>query len=189
MELFFITGNQIKVQEAQKYCEGITFIQQKIELQEIQNSDIAAIALDKAQKAFEITKKPLVVSDNGWLIPAIKGFPGPFMKYINQWFEPQDFLNLMLYKTDRTIIARDVIVYMDKHGHHVIQRDMSGKILYTPKGASGHSLDKVISFSPSGKSIAEFKDEGGFGFDDTENAWHLLSQWVKTESFQNRFSR
>lgn len=35
--------------------------------------------------------------------PTLGGLPGPHMKFINEWFTPQDFLNLMQGKVGRTI--------------------------------------------------------------------------------------
>ena len=113
--IVYVTGNQSKIDTAQQYLikKEITVTQEKVAIDEIQSENIEEVALDKAKKAYKALQKPLLVNDAGWIIPALNGFPGPFMKYMNKWLTAEDFLNLMKGKVDNTVILREVYVYSD----------------------------------------------------------------------------
>lgn len=98
----YATGNQGKINTAQKALSpyGVELEGTKLNIIEPQTDSIEEISLSKAKQAYKLVKKPIFVSDSGWYIIALKGFPGPFMTYINKWFDPQDFLNLMSDKKD-----------------------------------------------------------------------------------------
>ncbi len=63
--LIYVTGNQAKYLTAKKYFEplGVDVVQKKLDIPEIQSDKIEEVALDKAQKAFNILKQPLIVND------------------------------------------------------------------------------------------------------------------------------
>jgi non-canonical purine NTP pyrophosphatase (RdgB/HAM1 family) len=104
MKIKYVTGNQIKINFAKKQLDkyNIEIEQVRLEIDEIQSEDKFAVTTDKAQKAFEILKSPLFVTDTFWEIPALNGFPGAYMKYVNKWFSSEDFLALMKNKENRT---------------------------------------------------------------------------------------
>ena len=118
MKIKYVTGNRLKIDYAHNKLKdfGIVLEQVVLDIQEIQSDDKFGVATDKAKKAFEIIQEPLFITDTFWEIPALNGFPGAFMKYVNKWFTPQDFLNLMNNKTDRRVLCYDQIVYIDKDG-------------------------------------------------------------------------
>ena len=70
----------------------ITLQKVAIDIDEIQGEDPEVILRDKAVKAYEIVRQPVLVSDDSWSIPALGGFPGAYMKSMNVWFKPEDFL-------------------------------------------------------------------------------------------------
>src|SRR5450830_475374 len=95
--VYFATSNQEKMLIAQTVCEsaGINVVQAPLDIHEIQGEDPKLIVKEKARSAFKQLGKPVIVSDDSWDIPALNGFPGPYMKSVNHWFESQDFLRLM----------------------------------------------------------------------------------------------
>ena len=179
--LYYATGNSEKFADAKRFFEkrGIVIKQLNVEVDEIQNDNLEKIALNKALAVYEQVKKPLFVNDAGWLIPALNGFPGPYMKDINQWFRPQDFILLLSDKKDRRVILRDTIVYIDEFGSQVFTNDCLGLILSEPYGAEGRPSDNVISLTKSKKSIAEEVKNGNFLLDDEEKAWSDFVKWLK----------
>ena len=86
MKILYVTGNPEKFKNAQQFfTQHVIEIEQlALPLEEIQASDPVEIAKKKAEEAFKECQKPLFVNDASWSIPALRGFPGPFMKYINQ---------------------------------------------------------------------------------------------------------
>ncbi len=174
----YVTGNKSKVATAQHYLskKGITVAQERVSIDEIQSENIEEVALDKAKKAYKILQKPLLVNDAGWIIPALNGFPGPFMKYINDWFTAEDFLNLMKDKEDDTVILRDIYVFYDGNDSKTFSYNHKGKFLKEIKG-EGRASDMVISLSESGESVAEEMMKTK----DTENYnpfWDDFSKWL-----------
>jgi XTP/dITP diphosphohydrolase len=182
MRLYYITGNKNKFATANKLLGpfDIEIEQKTLEIPEMQSDSIEDVAKDKAQKAFEIVKAPLFVNDSGWNISALKGFPGPYMKYINEWFEAEDFINLMKNYKNREVVLRQVIVYIDKNSMKIFSYDSAGKILDKPYSNGSIPSDRVISLSKDDFSIAEEKVKLGFSVHGEETLWHDFANWLKT---------
>lgn len=176
-KLWYVTGNSNKFKSAQEYLktQGIEIGQKSIDIDEIQAETIEEVAIDKAKKAFEYLKEPLFVNDSGWIIPALNGFPGPYMKYINDWLSPEDFIHLMQGKGDRASILKQVVVYVDGKTQQVFERDNEGTILNHPGKVSGRSSDMVVSFE-DGISFAEQKEKGA---SLKEEVWEDFANWYK----------
>lgn len=89
--IWLATGNKRKMGEARLACErfDITVKQIKLDIEEIQATDPIVISEYKAERAFEQIKQPVTVTDTFWNIPALNGFPGPYMKYISE--QTEDF--------------------------------------------------------------------------------------------------
>lgn len=178
--LVLVTGNLNKFQEAQEIMNsfGIKLEQVKVSIDEIQSDSPEEVTIDKAKKAYEVVKKPLFVNDSGWIFTALNGFPGPFMKHINHWFSPEDFIALMSRYDNKEVILRETIVFTDGNIVKVFKRDIRGTILAQPKGDKGVSSDKVISLSPNGRSISETYDDPSENNGDTkESIWKDFATW------------
>lgn len=177
--IHYITENNHKFETVRAFLEkhGIEISQKVLPIYEIQSKDGVEIAKSKAKQAWKTIKEPLFVNDAFWIIPSLKGFPGPYMKYMNDWLEPDDFLKLMNGKTDRTIILRDTIVYIDENGPNVFTNDYYGEILENKyEGDYKYPLDAVASLSKNKKSIAE---ENGIQKFSTEGSWADFAKWLK----------
>lgn len=182
MKISYVTSNPGKFENAQKFLASysIEVEQLPLKIEEIQSSDSLEIATAKAGAAFQLEQRPLFVNDATWVIPALKGFPGPFMKYINQWFEPSDFVHLMSGKDDREIILRDYIVYVDERGQKIFTHDHEGSILEEVAPFKyKHPSDVVISLSKNKKSIAEEKQNGKFFIEDENLVWRQFAEWLQ----------
>lgn len=179
MDLLFVTGNQSKYDEAKRVADKFNarLLQEKAEIKELQSDDIEIISLDKAQQAYKLFNKPLFVNDSGWSIPSLKGFPGSFMSFVNQWFEPKDFIKLVEDKQDRSIILEELIVYVDENGPKVFKQTRPGIILNESRGKGRTSSDTIVSFD--GKhSIAEHYEKFGEPPTDNNQAYVDLFNYV-----------
>lgn len=182
MKISYVTGNARKFENAQKFFGqfAIEVEQLPLNIPEIQSCDPLEIAIAKAEAAYTQAQRPLFVNDASWNIPALKGFPGPFMKYVNQWFEPRDFINLMTGKADRRIILQDSIVYIDQFGRKVFTREHVGEILDTVAPFEyTHPTDVVFSLSKNHASIAEEKSKGTFFIEDEDVVWKEFAAWLQ----------
>lgn len=177
--LYYATGNAHKINTAKLYLKefDIEIEGKKLDLVEEQSDSVEEVALSKATQAFEILKSPLIVTDAGWFINALNGFPGLFMKYINQWFRPEDFLKLIDGQNDRSIILKEGLCYIDKDGSKVFTQKVRGEILMQAYG-KGLPSDQIISLSNTGMSIAEARENGIKSADD-QPVWKEFARWYK----------
>jgi len=111
----FVTGNSYKFKVAKKAVgdSGIHLKQKKLHTPEIQSDSVEEIAEFSARWASDVLKRPVVVSDGGCFIEALGGFPGPYIKYVDQWFTHDDLLRLMRNKKNRRVIWKDCLAYCE----------------------------------------------------------------------------
>ena len=181
----FCTGNYEKLENAKKVGDkfGVTIEQALLEIDEIQSEDAEKIVLDKLSKAFAILQKPVVVTDDSWNIPALNGFPGPYMKSINHWFTPEDYLRLTIELKDRSINLVQWLGYADGTITKVFKHTTKGELLKEIKGQYGNANHKLVSIEgDNGLSVAEVYDKG---VNNSERAvaviWVEFMEWYLDE--------
>ncbi len=84
-DLYFVTSNNKKFQSLSKMLSpiGINLLRLEYDFDEGRELSIESVAkskLDQAKQAFP--DKKIVVDDRGFFIPALNGFPGPFVKLL-----------------------------------------------------------------------------------------------------------
>lgn len=185
-KLLCATGNESKfgVAKAVLAKYGIELQQIVIDIDEIQGEEGLKVVEHKAWAAYNIVQKPVVVTDDCWNIPALKGFPGPYMKSINHWFEPKDFLSLAVGLDDRTILLEQFVAYCDGHEVACFRKDIPGKILKAARGIFGPPIMKVVSLDDDGnRSIAETFDQAkqhqADRLESHGQAWAELGKWLQ----------
>ncbi len=185
-QIIFATGNNQKLLTAQKVCDefGIKLVQNGgLHVDEIQGEDGEAIARHKAQEVYKILQKPCVITDDSWVIPALNGFPGPYMKSINVWFTSEDWLRLMRGVEDRRIVLRQIAVYQDENGQRLFAVDVEGVVLKEICGTSTEFQNQnVISLEKNGRSIDEVFNEGRSALEGHHTSWHELGAWLSGQS-------
>lgn len=150
---------------------GVELTQQDIDIDEIQSEDPQHILKDKVAKAYELLKKPVLVSDDCWEIVGLKGFPRPYMKSINSWFTPQDMLRLTSGLKDRTIYLIQNVAFQDKDGVMTFTKKIPGLLLKEIKGSIGKANERTTSITPDGKSISEVYESNRSAISDLYNVW------------------
>lgn len=180
--LTYVTSNKIKFDTATLICAplGVNLQQATADVPEMQGNDGEIIARDKAQRAYDILQRPIIISDDSWSIPGLKGFPGPYMKYMNEWLTEEDWLRLVKPLEDRRIVLRQVIVYQDANGQHTFHTDVEGVLLRKPHGASHFPHLTLASFDNGTTSIAEAIEKSGSALATANrtSSWHALCEWV-----------
>lgn len=186
MKILCATGNQDKFGIAQRELAefDIELEQIVIDIDEIQGADLVHIVEDKAKKAFEAIGRPVVVTDDGWSIAALNGFPGAYMKDVNYWFEPEDFLRLLGDHTNRHISLLQQVAYCDEYETVVFTGEVSGTITKEPRGSYGPPIMKIVELDASnGNTISELYDKGiTHEIARGDNAWLRLGEWLKAKS-------
>lgn len=178
--LLCATGNLHKFSLGQRAFErhGIQLEQIAIEIDEIQGEDAEVILHDKAKKAFAVTSKPVLVSDDSWSISALNGFPGAYMKSVNHWLEPEDFMNLMQDKKDRTIYLEQRLACIDDKEIVTFNKRLTGTIVKEPRSHTGPPIMRIVELEDDGMTIAELYDNGIANKHGLErDAWKDAADW------------
>lgn len=185
-ELLCATGNKEKLGIANQIVisYGVHLRQALVAIDEIQGEDPVAIVTDKARRAYAALGQPVVVTDDSWSIPSLGGFPGPYMKSVNHWFAPQDFLDLMASKTDRSITLHQYVAYIDATRVKLFSGNITGIITTEPRGTFGDPLMKVVALDhDNGLTISEVYDQGGQHnaerLADANDVWGQLGAWLR----------
>lgn len=146
MSVHFITGNTGKWAVAQRIFEsyGLQLIHTPLDPPEIQSQDVQDVATYAARYATQKLNAPVITSDVGYYITALHGFPGPFIKYINQTLSATDLARLMHGITDRSLIIRECLAYAEPSGFiRCFTHEQRATLAHTPAGR-GSSIDQMM---------------------------------------------
>jgi XTP/dITP diphosphohydrolase len=182
-KILFVTENKRKVWQAQSTLEpfGIQVVAEKLDIQEIQAFDPLDIADAKARTAYGHFKKPLVVCDHAWSVPALRGFPGGYMKDVNKWLMEDDWLALMKNKKDRSIILTETVVFIDGDTTRHFSVQFPAHFIHEARGKVGpHPAERLVVYDGFTKTITESMDDGHHARDMTKSAWQKLGQWYSS---------
>ena len=190
MKILCVTSNNTKFNLGQKQLEkyDITLVQTAIEIDEIQGEDVEVIIRDKAKKAYTALNKPVIVTDDSWTIPGLGGFPGPYMKSINHWFTPDDFIRLTKDLADRRIYLNQLVAYQDEIETVIFKSDVPGELSKEARGTFGPPIMKVAMLDgDNGLTISQIYDKDtGYGPERLgllSGAWEELGTWLSAKSF------
>jgi hypothetical protein len=101
--LIYLTRNDLKFAVAERALQGsgIALVQKRMDAPEIQSSQVEEVAAYAGEWASSRLDQPVALTDGGFHIEALGGFPGPFVKFVNQWLTVEDLLSLMRGKENR----------------------------------------------------------------------------------------
>ena len=146
-DIYFITSNKKKYESLKKQLGsiGITLKQQIYDFDEGRELSIEAVAkykLAQAKKAFP--DKKIIVDDRGFFIPALNGFPGPFVKLLLDSFSYKGLIKLMANEKDRRAIFSYAVAYYDGKKDKVLVANEVGFITNKPKGTNLHGWTDLL---------------------------------------------
>ncbi len=182
--ILFVTGNSYKFEVAKKTLSeaGIEVIQQKLETPEIQSDDSSEIARFSAKWAANKLGKPAVVTDTGYYIEALNGFPGPFIKFINKWLTAEELIKLMEGKENRQAEIRICMAYCEPGQEPVnFVTKVKGIIALSPGMPmdGGYAMDRIFITEGFNKVDSEIpKLEMVKFWMDKEHYWHELAKYL-----------
>lgn len=143
-------------------------------VKEIQSRDLAEIAREKAVATFRSLRKPVVVTDTSWNIPALGGFPGGYMKDVAAWFTPDDYWNLVKDKGDKRISFIESVVYQDERRQQMFSKEYWAMIVNPPRGI-GVSIERVAEFD--GFTLGEYRQQANFSHKPEDYVWWEFASW------------
>jgi XTP/dITP diphosphohydrolase len=180
--LIYVTGNPLKFKVAVRFFEGsrISLESRDLSTPEIQSSRVEEIAEWSAAWACRSLNRPVVVMDAGYYIEALNGFPGPFIKFVNEWFSAEDYLNLMQGKTNRRVVIRDCLAYCrPKEKPAIFSQLHQGQLAARPGRRTGTSIDQI--FIPEGFSspVSEIPPEEMLAYWSDAAIWQQLKMYIE----------
>ena len=113
MKINYLTTNELKFKLAKNYFDELDdyeLAQHTFETPEIQDASCEEIARYSAVYAAREIGEPCLKMDAGFFITALGGFPGPFVKYVNEWLSEEKILALLADETDRSAYFLDATV-------------------------------------------------------------------------------
>ncbi|KAF9115042.1 hypothetical protein BGX27_009160 [Mortierella sp. AM989] len=148
-KLLFVTGNKNKLAEMQALLgEHFQLDSINIDLPEIQGSSFE-IAREKCKKAAEIAKGPVYVEDTGLGFGALKGLPGPYIKWFLESIGLEGLVKMLDGYSDKSAVAFCTIAYSPGPGSEPIlfEGSIQGSIV-DPVGPRHFGWDPI--FKPIG---------------------------------------
>jgi XTP/dITP diphosphohydrolase len=184
-ELIYVTGNPLKFAIAQKALEGtgIILLQKKMDIPEIQSKDVQEIASFSAKWGSDLLMKPLMVSDAGYYIEALNGFPGPFIKFINQWLTAEDILRLMNDKENRNASIKECIAYGEPGQEPVCFLGTFKGTIAREAGKKGEApINEIFIPDKLTRPKSEISQEERVVFWKQDDAWLQLGEYFESRS-------
>ncbi|KAG6444018.1 hypothetical protein O3G_MSEX003171 [Manduca sexta] len=158
--LTFVTGNAKKLEELRAIL-GVNFpleiINYKLDLPELQG-EVDEVSVKKCQEAARRLRKPVLVEDTSLCFNALKGLPGPYIKWFLEKLQPEGLHRLLAGWEDKSAEAVCTFAYCagncDDLDVVLFQGITKGKIV-PPRGTRDFGWDCV--FQPDGhdKTYAE----------------------------------
>lgn len=153
MKITFITGNKSKAEQLAFHLD-MPVDHHKLDLVEIQSLDLEEVVRDKAQRAWEILKTPILVEDTSLTFPSLGKLPGPLVK----WFLTElgnEGLARLVDNKDRTAIAEVKFGLHDGNTCHIFTGTIRGTVAEAPVGEKGFGWDPIFIPEGSTKTWAE----------------------------------
>ncbi|KIW71545.1 RdgB/HAM1 family non-canonical purine NTP pyrophosphatase [Phialophora macrospora] len=159
--LNFITGSANKVKETRTILAdvpGLELQSRNVEGVEIQGS-IEEVARDKCSRAARAVNGPVLTEDTALEFQALKGLPGPYIKYFLQALGHEGLNNMLAAYEDKTAFAVCTFAYCAGPDHEPIlfQGRCQGKIV-PARGPPVFGWDAVFEFE-DGQTYAEMEKE------------------------------
>jgi len=138
----FITGNQHKADNLARLL-GMPLDHVKLDLDEIQSTELRDIVEHKAKQAYETIKQPVLVDDVGLYFTAIGGLPGPFVKFFVE-AGTEKLCRMLDGFDDRSAVGKAGIGYYDENGFRYFEGEIHGTIAEHPRGNGGFGWDATF---------------------------------------------
>lgn len=142
--IVFVTGNAKKLEEflailGKNFPFEVTT--SKIDLPEYQG-EIDDICREKCRAAFKITKGPVIIEDTCLCFNAMKGLPGPYIKWFLDKLGPEGLYKMLHGWEDKTAEAICTFAYCasDQDSVMLFQGRTQGTIV-EPRGPRGFGWD------------------------------------------------
>src|SRR5664279_2537194 len=138
-----ITGNQSKADYMSRQL-GVQLDHQKVDLDELQSTDLHVIVEHKLRQAYEICQAPVLVEDVSLVFNALGELPGPYIKWFVEKAGDMVCCRMLDGFDDRSAVIRCTFGYYDGESMEFFDSELPGHIATEPKGENGFGFDKFF---------------------------------------------
>lgn len=131
----------------------------KIELDEIQSTDLHKIVEHKLLQAYDAIKAPVLVEDVSVAFTALGSLPGPYIKWFVEDAGLDACCRMLDGFEDRSAVVRTTFGYYDGEQMTFFDKEMRGRISDTPRGENGFGWDKIFIVDGTDTTRAELSPE------------------------------
>lgn len=181
---YFVTSNIHKFLEARNILAEYKLATAKLRVEaiEIQDDNLENIARFSVLDAVNKCKLPVFVEDAGIFIEALKGFPGPYSKFVLNTVTLKGLLKLMDGVENRNAYFMSVIAFCSPQEQPTcFVGKVNGKISLQQKGNSGFGYDPVfIPDDGDGRTFAELTMNEKNRLSHRGEALRLFAEWYSS---------
>ena len=187
---YFVTSNIHKFLEARNILAEYKLATAKLRVEaiEIQDDNLENIARFSVLDAVNKCKLPVFVEDAGIFIEALKGFPGPYSKFVFNTVTLKGILKLMDGVENRNAYFMSVIAFASPQEQPIyFVGKVDGKISLQQKGKSGFGYDPIfIPDDGDGRTFAELTTKEKNRLSHRGEALKLFAEWYSSQN-ERRF--
>ena len=180
MKAIFVTTNEHKRREVQEIL-GVALESVVLDLPEIQATDPAKVATEKARAAREALGDPhvlVLVEDSGLMVDAWGGFPGALTKWVMKGVGNEGLLRMLGPREDRSASAVCVVALAEPNGKvRTFRGEVRGTVAENPRGGGGFGYDPVFVPGWSSLTYAEM-GEGKNADSHRARAFRAVREWL-----------
>jgi len=156
MKLILVTGNKDKFKEVREILGSEFELENTdLDLEEIQEIDPKKIITRKAEDAYKIIQRPLIVEDNSLNITALNGFPGPLIKWVLKTVGNSGLVKMLSSFPDKSAEAIVIFAYTDGVNTKLFKGTVPGRLIDHDRGQNGFGWDMIFIPDGSSKTFAE----------------------------------
>ncbi|OXV08933.1 hypothetical protein Egran_03304 [Elaphomyces granulatus] len=177
----FVTGNRNKLSEVQTILKDTVIVQGlAVDIPEIQGT-IEEIAREKCRQAAERIDGPALTEDTALQFHALKGLPGPYIKWFLEALGPDGLSRMLESYEDKTAEAVCTFALSSGPGAEPVlfQGRTKGKIV-SPRGPANFGWDPIFEYD--GRTYAEMDKEDKNNVSHRYKALLKLKQWLPVET-------
>ncbi|NOZ78809.1 MAG: non-canonical purine NTP pyrophosphatase [Acidobacteria bacterium] len=178
--LVFVTSNLGKLREAEEVL-GVTLEHQALDLVEIQSLELREIVRDKARRAYERVRRPVLVEDTSLEVVGMGGFPGPLVRWLLVSVGPAGIARIAHAFADPRAIVRCMACAFDGQEEVYGLGVVRGMIAGAPRGRRGFGWDSIfIPEGGGGKTYGEMTPAEKNAISHRHRALEALKQALAT---------
>lgn len=163
-DIVFVTGNANKLKEVQmilsEESSKINLINESLDLEELQDIDLKAIAVAKCKQATSILgpRKPVFVEDTALVFDEFNGLPGAYIKWFVKSMGLTKIVKMLEPFENKGGDAITTIAFADENGEFYTFQGVTKGTIVPSRGPTTFGWDSIFQPTESeGKTYAEME--------------------------------